>query len=68
MSESLFNFVHFSFRPQASYKKEDKKVDKLSEKDKDVSKKQEARKSSSVSSGSGHEGAKKDDRKHGRRF
>uniref|UniRef100_A0A3Q4H9H0 SAFB-like, transcription modulator n=1 Tax=Neolamprologus brichardi TaxID=32507 RepID=A0A3Q4H9H0_NEOBR len=55
-------------KPQASYKKEDKKVDKLSEKDKDVSKKQDARsgKSSSVSSGSGHEGAKKDDRKHGR--
>ncbi|CAI5645546.1 unnamed protein product [Oreochromis niloticus] len=55
-------------KPQAAYKKEDKKVDKLSEKDKDVSKKQEARsgKSSSVSSGSGHEGAKKDDRKHGR--
>ncbi|XP_004543144.2 SAFB-like transcription modulator isoform X2 [Maylandia zebra] len=47
-------------KPQASYKKEDKKVDKLSEKDKDVSKKQDARsgKSSSVSSGSGHEGAK----------
>uniref|UniRef100_A0A3Q0QYW3 SAFB-like, transcription modulator n=1 Tax=Amphilophus citrinellus TaxID=61819 RepID=A0A3Q0QYW3_AMPCI len=53
--------------PQASYKKEDKKVDKLSEKDKDVSKKQEARsgKSGSVSSSSGHESAKKDDRKHG---
>ncbi|XP_063331940.1 SAFB-like transcription modulator isoform X2 [Pelmatolapia mariae] len=47
-------------KPQASYKKEDKKADKLSEKDKDISKKQEARsgKSSSVSSGSGHEGAK----------
>ncbi|XP_030575543.1 SAFB-like transcription modulator [Archocentrus centrarchus] len=55
-------------KPQASYKKEDKKVDKLSEKDKDVSKKQEARsgKSGSVSSSSGHESAKKDDRKHGR--
>nr|XP_046242591.1 SAFB-like transcription modulator [Scatophagus argus] len=51
-----------------SYKKEDKKLDKLSEKDKDLSKKQDARsgKSESVSSNSGQDSSKKDDRKHGR--
>uniref|UniRef100_A0A8C3AXT1 SAFB-like, transcription modulator n=1 Tax=Cyclopterus lumpus TaxID=8103 RepID=A0A8C3AXT1_CYCLU len=51
-----------------SYKKEDKKLDKLSEKDKDLSKKQEVRsgKSESVSSNSGQDSLKKDDRKHGR--
>ncbi|XP_019126051.2 SAFB-like transcription modulator [Larimichthys crocea] len=51
-----------------SYKKEDKKLDKASEKDKDLSKKQEAKsgKSDSVSSNSGQDSSKKDDRKHGR--
>uniref|UniRef100_A0A672GLX2 SAFB-like, transcription modulator n=1 Tax=Salarias fasciatus TaxID=181472 RepID=A0A672GLX2_SALFA len=51
----------------ASHKKEDKK---LSEKDKDLSKKPEARsgKSCSLSPSSGPDSAKKDDRKHGRRF
>ncbi|XP_068586380.1 SAFB-like transcription modulator isoform X1 [Cebidichthys violaceus] len=51
-----------------SYKKEDKKFDKLSEKDKDLSKKQDARsgKSESVSSNLGQDSLKKDDRKHGR--
>lgn len=57
-------------RAQPSYKKEDKKLDKVSEKDKDLSKKQEAKsgKSGSVSSNSGQESLKKDDRKHGSRF
>ncbi|XP_076584023.1 SAFB-like transcription modulator isoform X2 [Chaetodon auriga] len=51
-----------------SHKKEDKKLEKLSEKDKDLSKKQEAKsgKSESVSSNSGQDSLKKDDRKHGR--
>ncbi|XP_075966075.1 SAFB-like transcription modulator isoform X1 [Anarhichas minor] len=51
-----------------SYKKEDKKFDKLSEKDKDLSKKQDARsgKSESVSCNLGQDSLKKDDRKHGR--
>ncbi|XP_073320224.1 SAFB-like transcription modulator [Pagrus major] len=51
-----------------SYKKEDKKLDKLSEKDKDLSKKQDPKggKSESVSSNSGQDSSKKDDRKHGR--
>ncbi|XP_035507591.1 SAFB-like transcription modulator [Morone saxatilis] len=55
-------------KAQPSYKKEDKKLDKLSEKDKDLSKKQETRsgKSDSVSSNSGQDTSKKDDRKHGR--
>ncbi|XP_034413754.1 SAFB-like transcription modulator isoform X1 [Cyclopterus lumpus] len=55
-------------KAQPSYKKEDKKLDKLSEKDKDLSKKQEVRsgKSESVSSNSGQDSLKKDDRKHGR--
>ncbi|XP_026233902.1 SAFB-like transcription modulator isoform X2 [Anabas testudineus] len=55
-------------KAQPSYKKEDKKLDKVSEKDKDLSKKQEAKsgKSGSVSSNSGQESLKKDDRKHGR--
>ncbi|XP_034727807.1 SAFB-like transcription modulator isoform X2 [Etheostoma cragini] len=54
-------------KAQPSHKKEDKKLDKLSEKEKDSSKKQEARsgKSESVSSNSGQESSKKDDRKHG---
>ena len=57
-----------SNRAQPPYKKEDKKSDKLSEKDKDLSKKQEAKsgKSDSVSSNSGPDSLKKDDRKHGR--
>uniref|UniRef100_A0A671Y8G2 SAFB-like, transcription modulator n=1 Tax=Sparus aurata TaxID=8175 RepID=A0A671Y8G2_SPAAU len=51
-----------------SYKKEDKKLDKLSEKDKDLAKKQDPKggKSESVSSNSGNDSSKKDDRKHGR--
>ncbi|XP_029354799.1 SAFB-like transcription modulator isoform X2 [Echeneis naucrates] len=55
-------------KAQQSYKKEDKKTDKLSEKDKDLSKKQEAKsgKSDSVSSNLGQDSLKKDDRKHGR--
>nr|XP_020461314.1 SAFB-like transcription modulator [Monopterus albus] len=55
-------------KAQPSYKKEDKKLDKLSEKDKDSSKKQEAKsgKSESASSNSGQDSLKKDDRKHGR--
>lgn len=58
------------FRAQPSYKKEDKKLDKLPEKDKDLSKKQDARsgKSESVSSNSGQDSFKRDDRKYGRRF
>uniref|UniRef100_A0A7N8YJG5 SAFB-like, transcription modulator n=1 Tax=Mastacembelus armatus TaxID=205130 RepID=A0A7N8YJG5_9TELE len=57
-----------SNKAQLSYKKEDKKTDKLLEKDKDSFKKQEAKsgKSDSVSSNSGLDSAKKDDRKHGR--
>uniref|UniRef100_A0A8D3D8D4 SAFB-like, transcription modulator n=1 Tax=Scophthalmus maximus TaxID=52904 RepID=A0A8D3D8D4_SCOMX len=47
-------------KAQPSYKKEEKKSDKLSEKDKDLSKKQE------VSSNLGQDCSKKDDRKHGR--
>ncbi|XP_035039574.1 SAFB-like transcription modulator [Hippoglossus stenolepis] len=55
-------------KAQPPYKKEDKKSDKLSEKDKELSKKQEAKsgKSDSVSSNSGADSLKKDDRKHGR--
>ncbi|GAA6232623.1 SAFB-like transcription modulator [Lates japonicus] len=55
-------------KAQPSYKKDDKKSDKLSEKDKDLSKKQEAKstKSESVSSNLGQDSSKKDDRKHGR--
>ncbi|XP_040899513.1 SAFB-like transcription modulator isoform X2 [Toxotes jaculatrix] len=56
-------------KAQPLYKKEDKKSDKLTEKDnKDLSKKQEAKsgKSESVSSNSGQDSLKKDDRKHGR--
>ncbi|KAM8761945.1 SAFB-like transcription modulator [Acanthopagrus schlegelii] len=51
-----------------SYKKEDKKLDKISEKDKDLAKKQDPKggKSESVSSNSGNDSSKKDDRKHGR--
>ncbi|KAM3876690.1 SAFB-like transcription modulator [Diretmus argenteus] len=50
-----------------SFKKEDKKLDKPSEKDKDSSKKQESKsgKSDAVSSSSGQDGSKKDDKKHG---
>ncbi|XP_070781783.1 SAFB-like transcription modulator isoform X2 [Enoplosus armatus] len=60
--------IKLTNKAQPSYKKEDKKLDKLSEKDKDLSKKQEARsgKSDSVSSNSGQDSSKKDDRKHGR--
>ncbi|XP_037612099.1 SAFB-like transcription modulator isoform X1 [Sebastes umbrosus] len=55
-------------KAQPSYKKEEKKVDKVSEKDKDLSKKQEVRggKSESGSSNSGQDLLKKDDRKYGR--
>uniref|UniRef100_UPI0037E77083 SAFB-like transcription modulator n=1 Tax=Semicossyphus pulcher TaxID=241346 RepID=UPI0037E77083 len=60
--------IKLTNKAQPSYKNEDKKSDKLSEKDKDLSKKQEARggKSDSVSSNSGPDSSKKDDRKHGR--
>ncbi|XP_029317117.1 SAFB-like transcription modulator isoform X2 [Cottoperca gobio] len=53
---------------QPPYKKEDKKLDKQSEKDKDLSKKMDGRsgKSDSVSSNMGQDSSKKDDRKHGR--
>ncbi|XP_028257423.1 SAFB-like transcription modulator [Parambassis ranga] len=55
-------------KAQPSYKKEDKKSDKPSEKDKDLSTKQEGRsgRSESVSSNSGQDSLKRDDRKHGR--
>ncbi|KAL6113117.1 sltm [Pungitius sinensis] len=55
-------------KAQPSYKKEDKKLDKLPEKDKDLSKKQDARsgKSDSVSSNVGQDSFKRDDRKYGR--
>ncbi|KAK2854054.1 hypothetical protein Q5P01_006715 [Channa striata] len=55
-------------KAQPSHKKEDKKSDKVSEKDKDLSKQQEPKsgKSGSVSSTSGQDSSKKDDRKHGR--
>ncbi|KAI3377897.1 hypothetical protein L3Q82_009023 [Scortum barcoo] len=60
--------IKLTNKAQPSYKKEDKKLDKLSEKDKDLSKKPEVKsgKSGSVSSNSGQESSKKDDRKHGR--
>ncbi|KAM3625663.1 uncharacterized protein V6R79_015589 [Siganus canaliculatus] len=50
------------------HKKEDKKLDKLSEKDKDLSKKLEAKsgKSESSSPTSGLDSSKKDEQKHGR--
>ncbi|XP_077940948.1 SAFB-like transcription modulator isoform X1 [Gasterosteus aculeatus] len=60
--------VKLTNKAQPSYKKEDKKLDKLPEKDKDLSKKQDARsgKSESVSSNSGQDSFKRDDRKYGR--
>ncbi|XP_044204827.1 SAFB-like transcription modulator [Thunnus albacares] len=60
--------IKLTNKAQPSYKKEDKKLDKLPEKERDLSKKQEAKsgKSESVSSNSGQGSAKKDDRKHGR--
>lgn len=63
------NIVFLFQRLQPSYKKEDKKSDKISEKDKDFSKKQETKsgKSESVSSNKGPDPFKKDERKHGRR-
>lgn len=68
--ESTFNLMFSSCRTQPSYKKEDKKMDKQPEKDRDLSKKQEAKsgKSDSVSPNSGQGSSKKDDRKHGSRF
>ncbi|KAM6943016.1 SAFB-like transcription modulator isoform 2-T2 [Xenentodon cancila] len=55
-------------KTQPSHKKEERKSDKMSEKDKDLTKKLEAkgRKSESVSSNSEQESSKRDDRKHGR--
>ncbi|XP_061599522.1 SAFB-like transcription modulator isoform X2 [Cololabis saira] len=55
-------------KTQLSHKKEEKKSDKMLEKDKDLSKNLEAKsgKSDSVSSGSEQESSKRDDRKHGR--
>ncbi|XP_039985101.1 SAFB-like transcription modulator isoform X2 [Xiphias gladius] len=60
--------IKWTNKAQPSYKKEDKKSDKLSEKEKDLSKKPEAKsgKSESVSSNLGQDSSKKDDRKHGR--
>uniref|UniRef100_A0A3P8T0H9 SAFB-like, transcription modulator n=1 Tax=Amphiprion percula TaxID=161767 RepID=A0A3P8T0H9_AMPPE len=60
--------IKMTIKAQPTYKKEDKKFDKNSEKDKDLSKKQEPKtgKSESVSSNSGQDSFKKDDRKHGR--
>ncbi|XP_070691365.1 SAFB-like transcription modulator [Pempheris klunzingeri] len=60
--------IKLTNKAQPSYKKDDKKLDKLSEKDKDLSKKQDVKsgKSESVSSNSGQDSSKKDDRKHGR--
>ncbi|XP_034535839.1 SAFB-like transcription modulator [Notolabrus celidotus] len=56
--------IKLTNKAQTSFKKEDKKLDKLPEKD--SCKKQEAKsgKSDSVSSNSGPDSAKKDDRKH----
>lgn len=60
----------FLIRAQTSSKKVEKKPEKSLEKDKDLSKKQEARsgRSESVSSNSDQDSLKKDDRKHGRKF
>jgi len=73
LSPFNFNFfflLHFTNRAQPSFKKEEKKFDKLSEKDKDLSKKQEAKsgRSESVSSNSGQESLKKDERRHFRKL
>lgn len=62
--ESTIKLVFFMCRAQPSYKKEDKKSDKVSEKEKES----KSGKSGSVSSNSGQESLKKDDRKHGSRF
>ncbi|KAM7406143.1 hypothetical protein PAMP_000541 [Pampus punctatissimus] len=57
--------IKLTNKVQPSYKKEDKKLDKLPEKERE---KQDAKsgKSESVSSNSGQGSSKKDDRKHGR--
>lgn len=56
-------------KAQPSYKKEDKKLEKSLDKDKDVSKKPEAKsgKSEAMTSNFGQDLSKKDDRKHGRK-
>ena len=65
----MFNpFLLFTHRTLPSYKKEDKKLDKLSEKDKEISKKQEPKSGKSDSVSSGPDTTVKDEKKHGGMF
>lgn len=65
---TFYLFALLQCRTPPSYKKEDKKLDKLLEKDKDLSKKQETKGGKSESVSSGPDSSVKDDRKHGRKF
>ncbi|XP_034046022.1 SAFB-like transcription modulator isoform X2 [Thalassophryne amazonica] len=60
--------IKLTSKSQPSHKKDDKKSDKLSERDNESPKKQETKsgKSEPISSTSGQDSLKKDDRKHGR--
>lgn len=65
--KSTVNSIFLCCRTSPSYKKEDKKLDKPSNKDKDLGKKQEAKGAKAESVSSEPESSMKDERKHWRK-